>query len=304
MKSNHGFTLLELMVAMAIFAMLAVAGWQVFDGVNRARERAQFHADNLAVLQYAYLQLQQDMNQMIPYQAVDTQGANSLINNVSTNNAATNNGSNNNASNSNQENAPAPEPFMSLEGARISFVRFADPDPRYQSSASLQHIEYIFADERLIRRQYTSLGSDSISLDSVLLEGVTAGRWQAYLPELSAKFPNKDNRNNFSNNAPSGQTANSANKTSETILLPKGVVLNFTYQDMPITWQWALTPQPIPNVSTNTSHKNTPNNSNGDSNSNNNNNGNSNGGTNNDSEANGNAANNSSGNATENTPFE
>ena len=299
MKSNHGFTLLELMVAMAIFAMLAVAGWQVFDGVNRTRERAQFHADNLAVLQYAYLQLQQDMNQTIPYHAVDTQGANSLINNASTNNAATNN-----TDNSNQGNAPAPEPFMSLEGARISFVRFANPDPRYQSSASLQHIEYIFADERLIRRQYTSLagGSDSISLDSVLLEGVTAGRWQAYLPELSAKFPNKDS-SSINNNTISAQLTNSPNNTSEIILLPKGVVLNFTYQDMPITWQWALTPQPIPNVSTNTSHKNTPNNSNGDSNSNNNNNGNSNGGTNNDSEANGNAANYSSGNATENTPF-
>ena len=183
-------------------------------------------------------------------------------------------------------------------------MRFADPDPRYQSSASLQHIEYIFADERLIRRQYTSLagGSDSISLDSVLLEGVTAGRWQAYLPELSAKFPNKDS-SSINNNTISAQLTNSPNNTSEIILLPKGVALNFTYQDMPITWQWALTPQPIPNVSTNTSHKNTPNNSNGDSNSNNNNNGNSNGGTNNDSEANGNAANNSSGNATENTPF-
>ena len=308
MKSNHGFTLLELMVAMAIFAMLAVAGWQVFDGVNRARERAQFHADNLAVLQYAYLQLQQDMNQMIPYQAVDTQGANSLINNASTNNATTNNAANNN---SNQENAPAPEPFMSLDGARISFVRFADPDPRYQSSASVQHIEYIFADERLIRRQYTSLagGSDSISLDSVLLEGVTAGRWQAYLPELSTKFPNKDNRNNFSNNAPSGQTANSANKTSETILLPKGIALNFTYQDMPITWQWALTPQPIPNISTNTSNKNIPNNPNANNpnvngnDSNNNNNGNSNDSTNNDNAANGNVADNNSGNATENAPF-
>jgi len=303
MKSNHGFTLLELMVAMAIFAMLAVAGWQVFDGVNRARERAQFHADNLAVLQYAYLQLQQDMNQMIPYQAVDTQGANSLINNASTNNATTNNGannngSNNNANNSNQENAPAPEPFMTLDGARISFVRFADPDPRYQSSASVQHIEYIFADERLIRRQYTSLGSDSISLDSVLLEGVTAGRWQAYLPELSAKFPNKDSssNNSTSNNTVSGQLANSANKTSETILLPKGIALNFTYQDMPITWQWALTPQPIPNISTNTSHKNTPNNPNANSGDKNNN-----GDTNN--EANGNVENNNSGSNNDNAAF-
>ena len=306
MKSNHGFTLLELMVAMAIFAMLAVAGWQVFDGVNRARERAQFHADNLAVLQYAYLQLQQDMNQMIPYQAVDTQGANSLINNASTNNAASNNTGNDNTNNSNQENAPAPEPFMSLDGARISFVRFADPDPRYQSSASVQHIEYIFADERLIRRQYTSLGSDSISLDSVLLEGVTAGRWQAYLPEVSAKFPNRDS-SNINNNAASGQLANSANAASEIILLPKGIALNFTYQDMPITWQWALTPQPIPNTSTNTSNKNIPNNPNANnpngngSNSGNNNNGNSNGGTNN--EADGNIADNNSGSSNENAPF-
>ena len=293
MKSNHGFTLLELMVAMAIFAMLAVAGWQVFDGVNRARERAQFHADNLAVLQYAYLQIQQDMSQMIPYQAVDTQGAHSLTNNASTNNAA-----NNNTNNSNQENAPAPEPFMSLDGERISFVRFADPDPRYQSSASVQHIEYIFADERLIRRQYSSLDSDSISLDSVLLEGVTAGRWQAYLPELSAKFPNKDSssNNSTSNNTVSGQLANSANKTSETILLPKGIALNFTYQDMPITWQWALTPQPIPNVSTNTRHKNTPNNPNANSGDKNNN-----GDTNN--EANGNVENNNSGSNNDNTAF-
>ena len=306
MKSNHGFTLLELMVAMAIFAMLAVAGWQVFDGVNRARERAQFHADNLAVLQYAYLQLQQDMGQMIPYQAVDTQGANSLINNASTNNAASNNTGNDNTNNSNQENALAPEPFMSLDGARISFVRFADPDPRYQSSASVQHIEYIFADERLIRRQYTSLGSDSISLDSVLLEGVTAGRWQAYLPEVSAKFPNRDS-SNINNNAASGQLANSANAASEIILLPKGIALNFTYQDMSITWQWALTPQPIPNASTNTSNKNIPNNPNannpnGNSNdSNNKNDGNSNGGTNN--EVNGNIENNNSGNSNENAPF-
>lgn len=309
MKSNHGFTLLELMVAMAIFAMLAVAGWQVFDGVNRARERAQFHADNLAVLQYAYLQLQQDMNQMIPYQAVDTQGVNSLINNAPTNNAATNSTANN-TNNSNQENAPAPEPFMSLDGARISFVRFADPDPRYQSSASVQHIEYIFADERLIRRQYTSLagGSDRISLDSVLLEGVTAGRWQAYLPELSAKFPNKDS-GNINNNALAAPTANSANAPSELMLLPKGIVLNFTYQDMPITWQWALTPQPIPNISTNTSNKNIPNNPNANNpngngnDSNNNNNGNSNDSTNNDNAANGNVVDNNSGNATENAPF-
>ncbi|WP_201501486.1 type II secretion system minor pseudopilin GspJ [Psychrobacter cibarius] len=261
MKSQRGFTLLELMVAMAIFAMLAVAGWQVFDSVNRARERAQFHADNLAVLQYAYLQLQQDMGQIIPYQIPNTQ-------NISVTNNSTN--ASDSTNNSAQANETVPEPFTSLDGEHVSFVRFADPDPRYQSSMSVQHIEYIFADERLIRRQYTSIdgGRDSISLDSVLLEGVTAGRWQAYLPELSTKFPNKDSSNNgdSSTNTTSGQTANAINVKPAVVLLPKGIAVNFTYQNMPITWQWALAPQPIPINNTNKSNNNAANNGNGSNN--------------------------------------
>ena len=238
MRPQHGFTLLELMVAMAIFAMLAVAGWQVFDSVNRARERAQYHADNLAVLQYAYLQLQQDMGQIIAYQAPDAQSV--------SNNSGNNSNSNNN---NNQTNPIAAEPFMSLDDEHINFVRFADPDPRYQSSTSVQRVEYIFADQRLIRRQYTSIqgGRDSVSLDSVLLEGVTAGSWQAYLPEMSSKFPSTDGSNNA--NRALGQTANMAPDKSEIILLPKGVAVNFTYQEMPITWQWALAPQAKPHNS-------------------------------------------------------
>ena len=280
MRQQYGFTLLELMVAMAIFAMLAVAGWQVFDSVNRARERAQFHADNLAVLQYAYLQLQQDMGQIIPYQAPSTQDASTATGNENSKN-----------------NVIDPEPFMSLDGEHVSFVRFADPDPRYQSSASVQKIEYIFADERLIRRQYTNLsaGSDSVSLDSVLLEGVSAARWQAYLPEIATRFPdenygtnNVDNSNNM--NRASAQTANAANVQSEVKLLPKGIAVSFTYQDMPITWQWALAPQPFPR----SSMQNTPNNKSD--------NGNSNGGTNT-NEANGNVANSNSGNGSENSLF-
>ena len=287
MRSQDGFTLLELMVAMAIFAMLAVAGWQVFDSVNRARERAQFHADNVAALQYAYLQLQQDMGQIIPYRALSTQN------------------STNDTNPNSQENLPAPEPFLQLDSERLSFVRFADPDPRYQSSPSVQHIEYIFADERLIRRQYTSIGggSDSISLDSVLLEGVSAGRWQAYLPEPSKEFPSNDsNSTNASRSL--GQGVDSATAQTDIVLLPKGIVVNFTYQDMPITWQWALALQPLPNTSHNKGSKaaNNPNDNNS-GNSNSNSNSNSNNGTSNDSADNSNIENNNLGNPNGDVPF-
>lgn len=260
-RLQRGFTLLELMVAMAIFAMLAVAGWQVFDGVNRARERAQFHADNLAVLQYAYLQLQQDMAQVIPYQAPSTQ-------NISAANSSINDSTSNSNQADEQKNEIAPEPFMRVDGEHVSFIRFADPDPRYQSSTSIQHIEYIFADERLIRRQYTSLedGRDSVSLDSVLLEGVTAGRWQAYLPELSTKFPSDDVNNSSNTNIALGQAAGAK---PDVVLLPKGIAVNFTYQDMPITWQWALAPQPIPRSSAKSANSNDS--SNNDNSSDNNN---------------------------------
>jgi general secretion pathway protein J len=244
--SQRGFTLLELMVAMAIFAMLAVAGWQVFDSVNRARERAQFHADNVAVLQYTYLQLQQDMGQIIPYQAINVQQGS-----ISSNDG-------------NQASNIQPEPFMRLDDEQVSFVRFADPDPRYQSSTSLQHVEYVFVDERLIRRQYTSLdgGRDSVSLDSVLLEGVTAGRWQAYLPELSSTFPNEDG-SSVGKNVTSEQPAGTVDMQPEVALLPKGIAVSFTYQDMPITWQWALAPQPLPQSSRqNVPNKNSNNNGN------------------------------------------
>ena len=264
MRVQRGFTLLELMVAMAIFATLAVAGWQVFDSVNRARERAQLQADNLAVMQYAYLQLQQDMGQIVAYRAADSQNANEVGNNNSVNNDV-------NSSNTNDANSPvpAPEPFMRLDSQSLSFVRFADPDPRYQSSPSLQRIEYVFADRSLIRRQYTSIngGSDSVSLDSVLLEGITDPRWQALLPEVASRFPDKDNSDTSAVNQ---STATNANNATTVSLVPKGITVSFTYQEIPITWQWSLAPQPLPLVnnsaSNNATNDTSGNNNNGSSN--------------------------------------
>ena len=241
---------------MVIFAALAISGWQVFDSVNRARERAQLQADNLAVLQYAYLQLQQDMGQVIAYQAASSQNSQVANNADNADNANNNNNnSNNNANDTNNNNLAAdeqaaamPEPFMSLSNEQVSFMRYADPDPRYQTSPSIQRVEYLLSDQRLIRRQYTNNKNESIGLDSVLLEGVTEVSWQAYLPEPVSKFPDADSQNSPNGNNSLGQANNTSNKP-KVRLLPRGISLSFTYQQLPITWQFALAAQPAPNTS-------------------------------------------------------
>ncbi len=263
MNSQRGFTLLELMIAMAIFAALAVLGWQVFDSVNRARERAQLHVDDLAILQYAYLQLQQDIGQIVAYQAPSDS-------NASNNNANTALGSTNPPAN--EQKVAKPEPFMRLSSEQISFVRFADPDPRYQTSPSLQRVEYVFSDQSLIRRQYTSMDEANVGLDSVMLAGATEGRWQAYLPQVSPTFPNKEAGSTngfgsaFADSSAFAQANGSAVDNVKLVLLPNGVSVSFSYKDMPITWQFALAPQAIANSS------NKPNNKSNNATSNNNNN--------------------------------
>ena len=54
--SQQGFTLIELMIALEIFAMLALAGWQIMDSLTKSRERGYQHQKSLSQLDYAYLQ--------------------------------------------------------------------------------------------------------------------------------------------------------------------------------------------------------------------------------------------------------
>ncbi|GAA0312417.1 type II secretion system minor pseudopilin GspJ [Psychrobacter aestuarii] len=229
MRQQRGFTLLELLVAMVIFSMLAVAGWQVFDGVSKARERAQVQADILAAVQYSHLQMQQDMAQLVPYPALTAEDTLT-------------------SSTPDPAKQIAPMPFLTLNTTRVEFIRFADPDPRYRSSPTLQRVAYAFEDNRLVRHQYVSLDTNNnVSIDSVLLSAVSEGRWQAYVPEASERFPDES-------------TANTAqdDNNNERILLPQGIGVSFTYQNLPLTWRWALAPQPVqvPKIVSNTPNAN------------------------------------------------
>ena len=70
MRNNHGslskgFTLLEVLVAIAIFALLSLAAYQILQGVLRSGEISKEHSDSLTELQRAMLIIEQDFTQIV-----------------------------------------------------------------------------------------------------------------------------------------------------------------------------------------------------------------------------------------------
>ncbi len=64
-----GFTLVELLVAIAIFAVLSLLGWKIFDYLLKVRDRNAVHEVHLFELQDAYQQILRDTLQIIPLSA-------------------------------------------------------------------------------------------------------------------------------------------------------------------------------------------------------------------------------------------
>lgn len=64
-----GFTLLELLIAIAIFAVLSALGWKIFDYLIKVKDQNTQHEQNLFALQDAYQQMLRDTLQVVPLNA-------------------------------------------------------------------------------------------------------------------------------------------------------------------------------------------------------------------------------------------
>ncbi|MDQ2696255.1 MAG: type II secretion system minor pseudopilin GspJ [Pseudomonadota bacterium] len=153
-----GFTLLELLVALAVFAIMAVAAYAGLDSVLATQAGVERTAARLARLQLAYGILERDVEQAVNRgvrdEFGDAQGA--FIGN-------------------------------SRAGDALEFTRGGWSNPRQQPRASLQRVAYRLEDNRLLRRHWNVLdrGGRDEPEEAVLLEDVDEVQVRFFAPGQS-----------------------------------------------------------------------------------------------------------------------
>ena len=71
---SKGFSLIEVLIAIAIFALLSLTAYQVLQGVLRSGEISKEHSESLTKLQRAMLIIEQDFSQIVARNSRDESG--------------------------------------------------------------------------------------------------------------------------------------------------------------------------------------------------------------------------------------
>lgn len=165
-KPNLGFTLVELLVAIAIFAVLSALGWKIFDYLVKVKDRNAMHEENLGQLQEAYQQVQRDTLQIIPVTASFGQQI---------------------------------QPAISLENQKISFSKTGMTDPLKQGISTYERVEYVYnaQDKKLYRLKYANLNlpNSAQPLSSVLLNDVDQYQVTLLNPNELERWPDENTFN-------------------------------------------------------------------------------------------------------------
>jgi len=73
-RSQSGFTLIEVLIAITLMAVMAGLGWRGLDGLMRSRDSNQTRVDSTAVLQTVLAQWRFDLDKMVPVPTLSDAG--------------------------------------------------------------------------------------------------------------------------------------------------------------------------------------------------------------------------------------
>lgn len=146
MRNSNGFTLLELVVAMAVFAIMAAIAYSGLNNVLLARQQTDEHASQLRQLQLAMNWVARDIEQTIDRGVRSEYGE-----------------------------PMAPLIGNDFEGYLIELTRGGWRNPANHKRSHLQRVAYAVKEEKLFRAYWRVLdrAEDSKPYEHVLLEGVT-----------------------------------------------------------------------------------------------------------------------------------
>lgn len=160
MSTKKGFTLVELLVAIAIFAVLSALGWKVFDYLAKVKDRNAMHEANLEQLQESYQQILRDTMQAVPLTA-NVKGQQ--------------------------------QPALVLQNGRFNFSKTGVTDPLQQGISPHERVEYQYRtdEKKLYRLKYRNLhqtGNDQPE-SSVMLDEVEAFEIMVLNPNELSSWP-------------------------------------------------------------------------------------------------------------------
>ena len=136
-----GFTLLELLVALAIFGLLAAMSYGGLQAVLQQQSYTEQAADRLSALQKTYLIMQRDIEQIVPRTVRDEFG-------------------------------DAQQPLVGGDALQLTRGGWRNPAGRQRST--LQRVGYAYDDEQLVRYSWSVLdrAQDSEPLEQPLIDDV------------------------------------------------------------------------------------------------------------------------------------